>query len=427
MYFEDGIYPSRDSDDEDRNLIEYKIIRKIFRLRKKRGIDVPAARELVELKAKLQKPKIDVALENLPPPPPPASMPPANLEQPIYLRPPTPVPLVYFHFDPVVHSMYVSQLEKPIPPRLLNPKCVPQGPSTASTGSGNGTGGSTSTAPNQSPNLNLPSGGPNTKKELTTLAAFNRVSRNENVINSPKIMVEAKRESPNTQQSPLTSLNQPKPGGIHFTPTQTSPQMSPLHGPAIRHPPSPIGFVGMRINNFMRLPPSPLIRAAVPHHMQAPPPNMATLPPGMVGGIRHPQYNMPPPNLMPPGMPPDANYSPVGGGSPYGAIQTPPPVFQGYGQRTMNPGFFMGPAPTHTMHPPPPMLVKDKEHLMHHQQHHHHHPPHSHPHAHLHAQQHHHNQHNAPPPLPPPIGSSAVVAASPQAMIAPYNVKKTVN
>ncbi|XP_046809314.1 serine/arginine repetitive matrix protein 2 isoform X2 [Lucilia cuprina] len=436
VYFEDGIYPSRDSDDEDRKLIEYKIRKKVLRLRKKRGIDVPAARELGEdkLKLKLRKPKIDAALEKLPPPPPPTTMPPANLEQPIYLRPPTPVPLVYFHFDSVVHSMYVSQLEKPIPPRLLNPKCVPPGAGTPAAGIVT----TANIAANRSPNLNLQGSAAATKKELTTLAALNRVGRNENAQNSPKMLADPKRESPNSQQSPLMTLN--KPSSLHFAPTQTSPQMSPLHGPAIRHPPSPIGFVGMRINNFMRLPPSPLTRAStVPPHMQNPPPNMANLPHGM-SGMRHPQYNMPPPNLMPPGMTADNSYNTHGGGSPYAAMPQPPPGFHGgYGQRPMNSGFFMGPAAAHTMHPPPPMPgnshSKDKEHMLHHQHQHHQQQQHQHhhnlhPHAQLHPQQHHHphhQQHKPPPPLPPPTLGSSVVAASPQAMIAPYNVKKTVN
>ncbi|GBP14300.1 hypothetical protein EVAR_73324_1, partial [Eumeta japonica] len=188
VYFEDGIYPSRDSEDEDRKLVEYKIRKKVLRLRKKRGIDVPAARELIESKARLQKPKIDAALEKLPPPPPPATMPPPNLEQPSYLRPPTPVPLVYFHFDSVVHPMYVSQLEKPIPPRLLNPKCVPPGAATTSALTATATN-VPNTGPNHSPNLNLASGGPTSKKELTTLAALNRVGRNENAASSPKLMV----------------------------------------------------------------------------------------------------------------------------------------------------------------------------------------------------------------------------------------------
>ncbi|GBP14301.1 hypothetical protein EVAR_73325_1 [Eumeta japonica] len=50
-------------------------------------------------------------------------------------------------------------------------------------------------------------------------------------------------------------------------------------------PQSPIGFVGMRINNFVRLPPSPLTRAGLPPHMQAPPPNMMNMPPGMMSTI----------------------------------------------------------------------------------------------------------------------------------------------
>lgn len=415
----------------------------MLRLRKKRGIDVPAARELVDekFKQKIRNPKIDAALEKLPPPPPPTTIPPANLEQPIYLRPPTPVPLVYFHFDSVVHSMYVSQLEKPIPPRLLNPKCVPPGvgpgPPGSSTGSGAGGGGpSTSAGVNQSPNLNLPNIAGASKKELTTLAALNRVGRNESSTNSPKMIADSKRESPTSQQLPHMSMN--KPSGLHFTPTQTSPQMSPLHGPPLRHNPAPMGFVGMRVNNFIRLPPSPLTRATLPHHMQAPPPN---LPAGAIMNMRHPQYNMPPPNLMLP----EGNYS-GSGSSPYGTMQTPAPTgFHNYSQRPMNSGFFMGSNSAHTMHPPPLLAAKDKDHMQqqhHHQQHqfqqqqlqhqqHQHQHHHAHLQNHLHPQQgthsHQHNQHKAPPPLPPPAISSNVVAASPKAMIAPYNVKKTVN
>lgn len=452
VYFEDGIYPSRDSDDEDRKLIEIKIRKKVLRLRRKRGIDVAAARDVLgeKLKVEQQKPKINPALEKLPPPPaPPSTMPPANIEQPIYLRPPTPVPLVYFHFDSVVHSMYVSQLEKPIPPRLLNPKCVPPGAATTvgSLGTGGGGGGgninSTGNAATQSPNHNSVSGsgvsgingGATTKKELSTLAALNRVGKNENQMSSPKTTADPKRDSPSSiQQSPVMPIS--KSCNMHFAPTQTSPQMSPLHGPAVRHPPSPIGFVGMRINNFMRLPPSPLARATVPPHMQTPPPNLMNMPPGhQMMTMRHPHYNMPPPNLMPPGMSPDNGYNPHGGnagGSPYGVMQTPPPGFHGYGQRPMNPGFFMGTPSAHTMHPPPPMLsnihIKDKEQLLHHplhQTHQHH----THPHQHLRhqppQQQHHH--HKLPPPIPPTHVGSNVVAASPQAMIAPFNIKKTVN
>lgn len=336
-------------------------------------------------------------------------MPAANLEQPIYLKPPTPVPLVYFHFDSVVHSMYVSQLEKPIPPRLLNPKCVPPGAAATQPSSGGGSGGGGgSSNPTQSPTVNSPSGTSGgvataTKKDLTTLAALNRISRNESqVSNSPKMMqdtIHTKRESPNLQQPPLMTLN--KPGGMPFSATQTSPQMSPLHTPPIRHPPSPIGFVGMRLNNFMRLPPSPLTRGSVPQHFQPPPPNMV-----MGTGIRHPQFNMPPPNIMTSGMSPDSNYN---AGS-YGSIQTPPPGYN-YNQRHMNPAYFMGSPTSHTMHPPPPLPANPHATHTGMQKDHHH--------------QHHHHQQQHKPPLPPP--PSGNVSASPQAMIAPFNVKKTVN
>ncbi|XP_036336666.1 serine-rich adhesin for platelets isoform X1 [Rhagoletis pomonella] len=120
--FEDGVFPNHNSDDEDRKVVEAKIRVKMRRLRKKLGI-TPPCHNLFKDKARMakQKAKSD---KKTPPPPPPSGLAPPNLEQPIYLRTHTPTPLLYFHFDGVVHSMYVSQMERPIPPRLLNPKCL---------------------------------------------------------------------------------------------------------------------------------------------------------------------------------------------------------------------------------------------------------------------------------------------------------------
>lgn len=348
VYFEDGIYPSRDSDDEDRKLVEDRIRRKVLRLRKKRGIELLVARDLLgDVKIK-ESPKIDPALEKLPPPPPPSVPLPAHLEQPIYLRPPTPVPLVYFHFDSMVHSMYVSQLEKGIPPRLLNPKCLPPSAPPASA---------------RSPNVNSPNATcSSSKKELTTMAALNRVGRAEgHSLHSPKMMMcEKSRDSPNHG---FSDRHATKNIG-NFIGPPGSPQLQPP--PQIRHASPPMGFIGMRINNFTRLPPSPLTRGPMPHFV----PSL-----GMPMNVRHPQFNMPPP-----GMPPE-NYS---GPQTFNTPQKPPPpVLMNMHQRPPNTGYFVG-SPS-MQHPPPPLHPSEME----------------------------------------PNPHSRMV--SPQAMIAPYNVKKTVN
>ncbi|XP_004526830.1 uncharacterized protein LOC101453514 isoform X3 [Ceratitis capitata] len=119
--FEDGVFPNHNSDDEDRKVIEAKIRVKMRRLKKRLGI-TPQCHNLFEDKARKERQKVNS--NKKPPPPPPIGFAPPNLEQPIYLRTHTPTPLLYFHFDGVVHSMYVSQMERPIPPRLLNPKCL---------------------------------------------------------------------------------------------------------------------------------------------------------------------------------------------------------------------------------------------------------------------------------------------------------------
>lgn len=348
VYFEDGIYPSRDSDDEDRKLVEEKIRRKVLRLRKKRGIDIATSRELLGDIQSKQQIQIDPALEKLPPPPPPNVPLPEYVEQPIYLRPPTPVPLVYFHFDPIVHSMYVSQLEKAIPPRLLNPKCAPP------------PGLPPAPSLQRSPNVNSPTA--MGKKDLNTMAALNRTGRNESQsLHSPKILAEQKRDSPNHGHMSKNNVN------VHFTGPPGSPQMQ--NPPPMRHSSPPMGFIGMRINNFTRLPPSPLTRTSVPPFL---PPNMPVM--GM--GIRHPQFHMPPPC-----MPPDTNTNyPVP--PSFASTQKPPPGFMNMHQRPPNPGYFMGSPSMH--HPPPPLPNPDME-------------------------------------------NNLARVVSPQAMIAPYNLKKTVN
>ncbi|XP_053957190.1 serine-rich adhesin for platelets isoform X1 [Anastrepha ludens] len=120
--FEDGVFPNHNSDEEDRKVIEAKIRVKMRRLRKKLGV-APPCHNLIEDKARKERQKADT--DKKAPPPPPNGFAPPSLEQPIYLRTHTPTPLLYFHFDGVVHSMYVSQMERPIPPRLLNQKCLP--------------------------------------------------------------------------------------------------------------------------------------------------------------------------------------------------------------------------------------------------------------------------------------------------------------
>lgn len=122
--FSDGIKANCDSEDEDRAATIESVRRKLLRLRKKYGVDLPLLYELPDIGVNGAS-KIDPTLANLPPPPPPPNEPPPHLPQPIYLKPPTPVPLLYFRYDNVVGSMYISPLKEAIPPRKFNPKCVP--------------------------------------------------------------------------------------------------------------------------------------------------------------------------------------------------------------------------------------------------------------------------------------------------------------
>lgn len=393
VYFEDGIYPDRDSEDEDRKLIEAKIRRKILRLRKQRGIELTKeARELLEstaLKA-IQNAPIDPALEKLPPPAPPVgSTPPAHLEQPICLRPPTPVPMIYFHFDAVVHSMYVSQMEKAIPPRLLN--ASKYGGGVPNSNSSNGSGSSSVQSPC---NRNSPNAAAVGKKSQMSHGGGRRGDLPTAASSSNK---------------PMHFASGPSLGG--------SPQMSPLQhaNPVMRpHSSPPVGFVGMRINSFTRLPPSPLARfpgpsAAASHtyHQQ-----LTVCSSG--GGIRQPLYNVHPPNMLQDiTTPPPPSTS--GGFIQHQQRPIAPPNFAvGFGT---HPNMHTSPtSPSlHSMQHPPPAIPYNAMHV-HNEKNspiHHPSPPGNHGHAHK--------------PSPQQTVASSALATSPHAMIAPYNVKKTVN
>ncbi|XP_067645683.1 NK-tumor recognition protein [Eurosta solidaginis] len=177
--FEDGVYPNHNSDEEDRKVIEAKIRVKMRRLRKKLGI-TPQCHSLLVDKIRKSKQK-ENSNKIAPPPPPPGVIAPPNLEQPVYLRTHTPTPLLYFHFDGVVHSMYVSQMERPIPPRLLNPKCL----STTTTNTTATSHPTDSQSPlyMQSP-VNA-AGLHNTNKK-DPITAFTKPTRTENL--SPKVI-----------------------------------------------------------------------------------------------------------------------------------------------------------------------------------------------------------------------------------------------
>ncbi|XP_039963916.1 uncharacterized protein LOC120776912 [Bactrocera tryoni] len=176
--FEDGVFPNHNSDEEDRKVIEAKIRVKMRRLKKKHGI-TPSCYNLFEDKVRKEKQKGSFNKKDQQPPPPPNGFPPPNLEQPIYLRTHTPTPLLYFHFDGVVHSMYVSQMERPIPPRLLNPKCLTSSSIGIVTHAD-----SQSPLYMQSPITAVAPHLHTSKKD--TLATFTRPNRNENL--SPKVI-----------------------------------------------------------------------------------------------------------------------------------------------------------------------------------------------------------------------------------------------
>lgn len=266
--------------------------RKVLRLRKKRGIDIPAARQIIDENLS-QKPrsKIDPVLEKLPCPPPPPTLVPSNFEQPIYLKPPTPVPFLYYHFDAVVHSMFVSPLERPIPPRLLNPKCMPPGQQQLTTPTQSATIAGSVRSP-----LNVNSSG--VKKEVNVT-----MSRN------PRVGDHQAASSSSNIQSPIPVTMSKGAGLMPSYQGSISPQMSPLQTPPTptRHNTLPMGFVGMRLNNFSRLPPSPLTRPSVSSSSVKN--SKANIP--VVGGtvvstvgIRHQTFNMT--SLAPGVLPPPA-------------------------------------------------------------------------------------------------------------------------
>lgn len=178
--FEDGVFPNHNSDEEDRKVIEAKIRVKMRRLKKKHGI-TPPCYNVFEDKVRKEKQKCSSnKKDQQPPPPPPHGFPSSNLEQPIYLRTHTPTPLLYFHFDGVVHSMYVSQMERPIPPRILNPKCL----TSSSIGVVSHHADSQSPLYMQSPITAVAAHFHTSKKD--PLATFTRPNRNENL--SPKVI-----------------------------------------------------------------------------------------------------------------------------------------------------------------------------------------------------------------------------------------------
>lgn len=180
MNFEDGVFPNHNSDEEDRKVIEAKIRVKMRRLKKKHGI-TPPCYNVFEDKVRKEKQKCSSnKKDQQPPPPPPHGFPSSNLEQPIYLRTHTPTPLLYFHFDGVVHSMYVSQMERPIPPRILNPKCL----TSSSIGVVSHHADSQSPLYMQSPITAVAAHLHTSKKD--PLATFTRPNRNENL--SPKVI-----------------------------------------------------------------------------------------------------------------------------------------------------------------------------------------------------------------------------------------------
>uniref|UniRef100_A0A0A1XIN2 Uncharacterized protein n=1 Tax=Zeugodacus cucurbitae TaxID=28588 RepID=A0A0A1XIN2_ZEUCU len=177
--FEDGVFPNHNSDEEDRKVIEAKIRVKMRRLKKKHGI-TPPCHNLFKDKVHKEKQKASSNKKDQQPPPPPLGFPSPNLEQPIYLRTHTPTPLLYFHFDGVVHSMYVSQMERPIPPRLLNPKCL----TSSSVGVVSHHADSQSPLYMQSPITAVAPHLHASKKD--PIATFTRPNRNENL--SPKVI-----------------------------------------------------------------------------------------------------------------------------------------------------------------------------------------------------------------------------------------------
>nr|XP_036228095.1 serine-rich adhesin for platelets [Bactrocera oleae] len=177
--FEDGVFPNHNSDEEDRKVIEAKIRVKMRRLKKKHGM-TPSCHNLFENKVRKEKHKGNSNKKDQQPPPPPHGFPSPSLEQPIYLRTHTPTPLLYFHFDGVVHSMYVSQMERPIPPRLLNPKCL----TSSSIGIVTHHADSQSPLYMQSPITAVAPHSHTSKKDV--LATFTRPNRNENL--SPKVI-----------------------------------------------------------------------------------------------------------------------------------------------------------------------------------------------------------------------------------------------
>lgn len=449
VYFEDGIFPNRESDDEDRTIIEAKLRRKLRRFHKLHGITINAVNLVKEHRRDDDK-IVDPALENAAPPPPPQSTPPRHLEQPTYLRPSSPTALFYFHFDSVVHSMYVSQLERPIPPRLLNPKAVPPttpGPpaqSPSNTQSPNGAvaacAPAVGAAATGTTNLQI------SKKELSTLAALNRSNRSSNnERSSPKILPptasSSQRQRDNQSNIKTLSIDATHPethqttfkNSFHASPANVSNTLPPSHmsSPMTSMVPqrqsSPIGFMGMRINNFMRLPPSPLARQG---GSPLPPNNSGNGPAMAVVGMRH-SFNMPPPSMLPPqhiSSSPEfspqqqQHYHPMPHpNSPHmHHLNQPYPVPQ-------------PPMPHSHQHPHPHFPPTGSQTPPHHMYHHHHH---------LHRQQSpqfYMQSLPPPPPLPPPshtyvpppdttppVGeeASAQLPNSPRAMISPYNIQR---
>lgn len=121
--FSDGISTNCDSDEDDRNNVVTSIRKKLLKLRMKYRTEMPLLYALPDSERNI--PSSDLLTVNLPAPPPPPNAPPVNIQQPLYVKPVTPSPLLYFHYDKVVKSMYISPIEDGVPPRKLNANCPP--------------------------------------------------------------------------------------------------------------------------------------------------------------------------------------------------------------------------------------------------------------------------------------------------------------